>query len=70
MMNDPPGARQAGSDPVGLCRDCAHARIIRNDRGSTFYLCRLSIADPRFARYPRLPVTACKGFLRLEHDDD
>ena len=49
---------------VGLCRSCIHARVIRTPRGSTFYLCRLSETDPRFAKYPRLPVVQCKGYAK------
>ena len=47
---------------VGLCGSCAHANVIVSDRGSTFYLCALSASDPRFAKYPRLPVLACIGY--------
>ncbi|PYV32795.1 MAG: hypothetical protein DMG22_11990 [Acidobacteria bacterium] len=51
------------SDPAaGLCSACRHARIVRSDRGSRFYLCERSRTDPRFAMYPRLPVTSCSGF--------
>ena len=49
---------------VGLCAECAHGRTIVSGRGSTFWLCRLSASDPRFARYPRLPVLRCAGFAR------
>lgn len=64
MMNDPAGRGQAAdSDPVGLCRLCVHAQVVENNRGSTFYLCRLSASDPRFAKYPCLPVVACVGFV-------
>ena len=27
-------------------------------------LCRLSLTDPRFPKYPRLPVVACLGYQR------
>jgi hypothetical protein len=46
----------------GLCADCVHARQIESDRGSTFLLCQLSFTDPRFEKYPRLPVLACSGY--------
>ena len=46
----------------GLCANCRHARIIRSDRGSVFYLCELSFTDARFPKYPRLPVLACSGY--------
>ena len=36
---------------------------IRSDRGSTFYRCRLSDSDPRFPKYPRLPVLQCAGYI-------
>jgi len=49
-------------DPIGLCRTCRHTRLIGNRRGSQFYLCQLSDNDPRFAKYPRLPVLHCSGF--------
>jgi hypothetical protein len=54
------------SGSVGLCFDCRHARVIRSDRGSIFYLCRLSATDPRFAKYPRLPVLSCAGYQKQE----
>jgi len=54
------------SESVGLCFDCRHARVIRSDRASIFYLCRLSATDPRFAKYPRLPVLSCPGYQKQE----
>jgi hypothetical protein len=51
------------TDP-GLCATCRFARVIRNDRGSTFYLCGKSFEDPSFPKYPRLPVVACSGYER------
>lgn len=59
MMNDSTHIGQAGA---GLCARCTHAQVITSSRGSTFYLCRLSAVDPRFPKYPRLPVIACSGF--------
>jgi hypothetical protein len=47
---------------VGLCAQCRHARIIENRRGSRFWLCSRSHDDPRFPRYPGLPVIRCIGF--------
>jgi hypothetical protein len=55
---------------AGLCAGCAHALVIRNDRGSRFYLCRLAASDPRFAKYPQLPVRRCSGFVPSPEDDD
>ena len=49
---------------LGLCAGCAHARPVVSGRGSTFWRCGLSATDPRFPRYPRLPVLRCEGFTR------
>ena len=46
----------------GLCGTCAHVRRIESARGSVFLLCGLSYSDPRFRRYPALPVVACAGY--------
>ena len=48
-------------EAIGLCRGCRHARIVETPR-SRFWLCRLSAIDPRFERYPRLPVLRCEGY--------
>ncbi len=56
-------------DTVGLCRTCQHARVITTPRGSTFYLCRLAETDPRFARYPRLPVIQCAGYVAKKDEE-
>jgi hypothetical protein len=47
---------------VGLCADCLYVRVIKSARGSAFYLCQRAEQDPRFSKYPRLPVLACGGF--------
>jgi hypothetical protein len=47
---------------VGLCATCGNSRIVRSDRGSAFYRCLLSAGDPRFPKYPRLPVLVCPGY--------
>ncbi|MBV8731692.1 MAG: hypothetical protein JO336_17945 [Acidobacteriia bacterium] len=48
---------------AGLCASCAHARTITSDRGSKFLLCMLSKTDPRYPKYPRLPVLECEGWI-------
>ncbi len=48
---------------AGLCASCRHADVVTSSRGSQFYLCRLSFTDPRFARYPTLPVLTCSGYI-------
>ena len=47
---------------AGLCAVCAHQRVVRNTRGSSFSLCERSRSDPRYPRYPRLPVAECAGY--------
>lgn len=37
-------------------------RPVVTDRGARFVLCGKSAADPRFPRYPVIPVLACRGF--------
>lgn len=56
-------------DPrVGLCADCRHHRVTGNRRGSRFHLCERSKEDPRFRRYPPLPVLSCPGWEPGEKD--
>jgi hypothetical protein len=66
MMND---TRHHEQD-VGLCARCTHVQVVESRRGSRFYLCRLSATDPRFPKYPRLPVVQCAGFVPVEDDSD
>lgn len=37
-------------------------RAVTNRAGATFFRCTRADADPRFVRYPPLPVRACAGF--------
>jgi hypothetical protein len=55
-----------GSAIVGLCASCLHSRKITSDKGSTFFQCQLSFTDPRFPKYPRLPVLHCEGYAKRE----
>jgi hypothetical protein len=48
--------------PAGLCDSCRHCKRTTSARGSVFRLCRLHESDPRFAKYPRLPVLICAGY--------
>jgi hypothetical protein len=48
----------------GLCDSCRHQRVVRNTRGSVFSLCERSKTDPRYPKYPRVPVLECPGFER------
>lgn len=59
---------QQTEDRVGLCASCANVQLVPSTRGATFYLCKLSSIDPRFSRYPRLPVVTCPGYRCHERD--
>jgi hypothetical protein len=50
-------------DPdVGLCSCCRWAKVQTNARDSRFWRCTRAEVDPRFVRYPRLPVLECAGY--------
>jgi hypothetical protein len=46
--------------PAGLCATCEHLRVLASR--SVFVRCGLAETDPRFAKYPPLPVRACGGY--------
>jgi hypothetical protein len=58
---DDPEAWARLSSAPGLCRTCIHSRLLASAR-SVFLRCDLSDTDPRFLRYPPLPVLACDGW--------
>ena len=53
---------------AGLCASCVHGQTIESSKGSTFLLCRLSFTDPRFAKYPQLPVVSCAGYRQTDFE--
>jgi hypothetical protein len=44
-----------------LCETCEHVRVVPTAR-STFLLCRLSITNAVFPKYPPQPVVRCDGY--------
>jgi hypothetical protein len=54
---------------VNLCLSCLHARRVESARGSQFLMCERSKMDPRYPKYPRLPVTTCAGYEKRARDD-
>ncbi len=58
--------REMTDETAGLCASCCHSTEVRNARGSVFRLCELSKTDPRFEKYPRLPVLSCSGFQQMD----
>jgi hypothetical protein len=57
-----PSGQEIDCAKAGLCAGCRHSRPIESDRGSVFLRCELSLTDPRFPKYPRLPVLVCAGY--------
>ncbi|CAN5570946.1 hypothetical protein BH20ACT15_BH20ACT15_11940 [soil metagenome] len=57
-----------GSPGAGLCDSCRHQKLVGNTRGSTFSLCLRSKTEPNYPRYPRIPVTRCRGHERRPDD--
>ena len=49
-------------DRAGLCATCRFVEVVISSRGSAFYRCTLADTDPRFRRYPVLPVILCAGY--------
>jgi hypothetical protein len=64
-VSEPRGGEAAGraaaERAAGLCASCGHARTQRSARGGIFWRCARAESDPRFLRYPPLPVTRCSG---------
>jgi hypothetical protein len=50
---------------AGLCDTCKHQKLVRTTRGSVFSMCERSKTDPRFPKYPRLPVKQCPGYVSV-----
>ena len=51
---------------AGLCPGCRFVRRVATRRGAEFLLCRRSIEESRFERYPRQPVGICVGYEEEE----
>lgn len=50
-------------DPnAGLCASCVHVRPVVSARGPLYLRCVRSAEDPRFPKYPPLPVRTCPGY--------
>jgi hypothetical protein len=46
----------------GLCGHCSHGQTLDSKTGSRFLFCGRARLDPRYAKYPPMPVFACPGF--------
>ena len=61
--------RATGEDGrVGLCATCRHARRVDASR-TVYWMCRRSLTDDRYDKYPRLPVRACPGYEERTDDE-
>jgi hypothetical protein len=63
----------AGPSP-GLCALCSHVHRNETRKGTVYWRCTRAATDPRFPKYPRLPVLSCPGFEPMapessEHPD-
>ena len=43
--------------------------LVPNRRGSVFSLCERSKSDPRFAKYPPIPVRECPGYEKRDNSE-
>ncbi len=57
-------------DSIGLCLRCRWMRVVTTRRGSMFYRCGRADTDPRFPRYPALPMLQCIGYEQGRPQDD
>lgn len=55
---------------AGLCGACRHSRAVTSGKGSVFWMCERSFADPRYRKYPPLPVLQCPGFEPEPNEND
>ena len=62
---EPDGGPKISPD-VGLCSACTFVRRVESRRGSVFYRCERSAEDPRYPKYPPLPVLTCPGFVVMD----
>lgn len=61
MAGEPQSDIQVDPD-VGMCSCCEHEVLTRSAKGTLFHRSGLATLDPRFAKYPRLPVWSCAGW--------
>lgn len=64
------GGQRRPPSEAGLCATCTHVQVVTSSKGRTFYKCQLSETDPRFPRYPALPVIVCAGYRPIIGSDE
>ncbi len=63
-------AESVPATPPGLCARCRWNRVVPSSRSRLYQLCGRSQVDPRFPKYPMLPVLTCRGFEPVDSDPD
>lgn len=58
------------SPHIGLCAVCQHVKVIQSAKGSFFIMCGRAKTDPRFSKYPVLPVIRCSGYEQRREEKD
>ncbi|RPI86343.1 MAG: hypothetical protein EHM42_06065 [Planctomycetaceae bacterium] len=67
-MSSDSNIRRPAAASLTLCAACVFARTVVSGRGSQFLLCRKSLEDARYAKYPPQPVRTCPGFALAPAD--
>ncbi|MEK7857518.1 MAG: cysteine-rich CWC family protein [Elusimicrobiota bacterium] len=49
---------------AGLCASCRKSKRLTTKTGSAIYRCALAETDPKFTKFPRLPMADCPGYLK------
>jgi hypothetical protein len=60
-VGDSPDVPIAELAQAGLCAVCRHSQQVVSAKGSVFRLCRRALTEPRYRKYPPLPVVSCVG---------
>lgn len=69
MTANAPGSGFTMYPDPGLCRDCLHSRRLAHPHGGyPYWRCGMSDRDKGYAKYPRLPVRECAGFVHSVTD--
>ena len=55
---------------LGLCATCRFGRVFRSGKGVTYVSCERSKIDPRYPRFPTVPVLECAGFEEACEDSE
>ncbi len=59
------GGEHQQPDP-GLCAQCAFVHRNETRKGTVYWRCTRALTDPRYPKYPRLPVLSCPGFVMTD----